>query len=82
MTDDLTKALRQRAAATHQLAAEIDRRERAETRLTILERTLIDVWRWTNDGHPHLELLLPILRQADGDIALIVALENLEGVNG
>ena len=79
MTDDITMALRRRAAAIAEAANERRMRERAESRLTILERTLIDVWCWTNDGHPHLELLLPILRGADEQVAVIAALETIEG---
>lgn len=49
-------------------------------RNAILERALVNVWRWTNDGHPHLELLIPILRQTDEDYAALVALQELQDV--
>ena len=47
-------------------------------RNSILERALVNVWRWTNDGHPHLELLVPVLRQTDEDYAALVALQELQ----
>ena len=76
MTDDLTAALRSRAGA-------LARERRATARLTVLESVLVDVWKWTNDGHPHLELLLPILNRAESQYKIIAALEALEetGVN-
>ena len=82
MTDQATmstsKALRQRAGAMAAHAAAERRAVRAESKCELLETLLVDVWRWTNDGHPHLELLLPILRQADADYAALVALQQLE----
>ena len=64
MTDDLARARRKLREAT--------------ARLDVLESTLIDVWRWTNDGHPHLELLIPILKAADAEYAVIAALDEVD----
>ncbi len=65
---DLARALRSRAAA-HARAMN------AEARVAVLESAMADVWRWTNDGHPHLELLLPILRRADREYELASVLD-------
>ena len=50
----------------------------AEERNAILEQALVNVWRWTNDGHPHLELLIPLLLQADRDSKVITELALIE----
>ena len=50
----------------------------AEDRNAVLEQALVNVWRWTNDGHPHLELLIPVLLQADRDAKALVELAALE----
>lgn len=55
------------AAVTAQFIAQ----ERAEQ----LEAIIKDVWRWTNDGAPHLGLLTPILLRADDNYSVIAALD-------
>jgi hypothetical protein len=50
----------------------------AEARVAVLEAAMADVWRWTNDGHPHLDLLLPILRRADREYELASVLDSIE----
>lgn len=71
-------ALRRRAGAIAAQAAAERRAVRAEAKCELLETLLVDVWRWTNDGHPHLELLIPMLKKADSDYAALVALQELE----
>ena len=71
-------ALRRRAGAVAAHKAETRKRERAEEQLLIFQEALTNVWRWTHDGFPELELLLPILRSADSDAALIRALDEVE----
>jgi hypothetical protein len=50
----------------------------AQARVRLLEEILVDVWRWTNDGHPHVELLTPMLERADTEYALLRELDALE----
>lgn len=83
MSNDFTEinfrlALRRRAAAIAAHKAEVRKRERAEEQLLIFQEALANVWRWSNDEPLAVELLLPILREADSDVALIRALDAIE----
>jgi hypothetical protein len=50
----------------------------AQARVRLLEQILADVWRWTHTGHPHVELLTPILQRADIEYSLLAELDKLE----
>lgn len=76
--ENFHQALRQRAGAVAAHRAEERKRKAVERRLQVIEDALAAVWQWTNDGHPDLSLLLPILRAADTDAALVRALDELE----
>lgn len=54
-------------------------RKIAQARVKLLEEIIADVWRWTNDGHPHIELLIPVLERADKEYSLLRELDALEG---
>ncbi len=73
-------ALRRRAAAIAALKAETQKRKTIKARLDVCEQALIDIWRWTNDGYPSLELLLPILNASAAEANVLRALDELEAV--
>lgn len=72
-TTGIAKLRRERLARRHEKEKAL-----AFKKAEIYEQALADVWRWTNDGYPHLELLLPVLRAADADASLAKALDDLE----
>jgi len=86
MTNELTeenfhRALVRRASAIAMLKRETRKLRLVEARLAVCEQALVDVWRWTNDGHPDLESLLAILRASAAEANVLRALDQLEAAH-